>query len=1577
MSIGRKFMVAIGIALMLVTAVTVFLTTSFERREEEERIGHMSRMAAAFTEQCITMAMLEKNDRKLDKKLTDIKNSCELVLNIWVVDRAGTVRHATDPSSRGSELLPSGFLSAPTALSFRQFPTDPQRYRSVQMLANKPACHQCHGSQARYNGAIVIDLALAETNEQIRKEVQGIAAILLAGLFILGGLIALLWKYLVSKRLQAVIGTVRQVREGIFGAEFADRRPDELTGLEADVNRMAQAIQARDAEKESLVSELTSVNAAMKNEIVMRMQSEAMLQEQKIFSDALVQSSAVATFVLDTDHRVIIWNKACERLTGVPAASMVGTRDQWRPFYRASRKTLADVVLDGEGQDLSGLYQTSSRSTLSEQALHAEGWYENLNGKGRYIIFDAAPIHCSTGELCAVMETLQDVTGQKQMENALVASEAKLRTIIETEPECVKLMSLDGVILEMNRAGLDLLEAESLEQIIGRPMLSFITPEHQPSVVHHLGGLSRGEQETASFEIVGLKGTRRWLESRGAPLRDGKGEVYALLTVTRDVTERQLWERRLQEQLQFMQTLMQTIPMPVFYKDRSGRYQGCNKAFEEFLGITREQLIGKTVYDIAPTELADEYRRKDNELFANPGIQVYEHPIKRRDGSLRHVIFNKATFSEENGIVTGMLGVMHDITERKQAEAALQESETRFRELAGLLPQPIYEADLQGTILFGSRSAFDYFGYGPEELGQVGMADLLVPEDRERAQRNLEELLRGAPSQGHEYRAQRKNGAVFPVLVFSAAVVRDGKPVGFRGVILDISERKRVEDALVRTNETLQALFKASPLAVVTFDAAGMVGEWNPAAQRIFGWPEDEVKGRFNPIVPSGQKQEFLDLLERVMHDEILMSLELVRQRKDGTAVTVSLSSAPIRNERNEITGIISMIEDITDRKRAETIIRRNYDTQTAINWILHISLENLPVDRMLKQALDLILSIPWLSFESRGAIFLVPEGTDTLVMEAERGLSAGIKEACRSVPFGKCLCGRAAARGEVTFADHVDDRHEITYAGMGPHGHYCVPIKHGPRVLGVITIYIKEGHVRDQKEVEFLDAIAKALAGVIRRSRAEQALKESEKRYRSLAEAAHDVIFIVDREGRIEYINSFGAELFGRKGEELRSSTIEHLFRPVITEAERAHFAAVLQTGHSLYTENIFAEARRGTWLGTWLVPLKDDAGHVDSVLGVARDITERKRTEEERGRLITDLQGALNLISRSHKEWQDTFDSIRDMIAIIDKDFRILKANTAFAAYFGLHPKDVIQKPCYQFHHRSSGPVFNCPHVRTLSENGVFSEEMVDAATNKVLRLTTFPYCAPDGTIIGSIHISRDVTGEKEQEMRLIMSERLAALGQMASGIAHEINNPLASIAGCSEGLLSRIKKDQYDRKLFETYLNIIQEETFRCKSITTAMLSFVRKTTYEKKEMSLNQAVDRTMEILSFQGRMKGVEIVRRYQEPLVTVSANEGELRQVFLVLLTNALDAMQDKGTLTLETGNADGKAFVRITDSGPGIAAEHLNRIFDPFFTTKAEQGGTGLGLSIARKIMMNHNGSIEASSVPDQGSTFTVTLPA
>jgi len=179
--------------------------------------------------------------------------------------------------------------------------------------------------------------------------------------------------------------------------------------------------------------------------------------------------------------------------------------------------------------------------------------------------------------------------------------------------------------------------------------------------------------------------------------------------------------------------------------------------------------------------------------------------------------------------------------------------------------------------------------------------------------------------------------------------------------------------------------------------------------------------------------------------------------------------------------------QHFTDWKRAEEEVHRNYNTQTTINSILRLSLENIPLEEILKRTLTLILSIPWLVFESRGCIFLVEDTHEVLVMKAQNGLAKPIQMSCAQVPFGKCLCGRTASTGEIYFADHIDDSHEINYEGIIRHGHYCVPIMFGGRILGVLNIYVKEGHHRNEREEEFLTAIANTLAGIIIRNRGEK----------------------------------------------------------------------------------------------------------------------------------------------------------------------------------------------------------------------------------------------------------------------------------------------------------------------------------------------------------------------------------------------------------------------------------------------------------------------------------------------------------
>jgi two-component system NtrC family sensor kinase len=469
------------------------------------------------------------------------------------------------------------------------------------------------------------------------------------------------------------------------------------------------------------------------------------------------------------------------------------------------------------------------------------------------------------------------------------------------------------------------------------------------------------------------------------------------------------------------------------------------------------------------------------------------------------------------------------------------------------------------------------------------------------------------------------------------------------------------------------------------------------------------------------------------------------------------------------------------------------------------------------------------------------------------------------------------------------------------------------------------------------------------------------------------ELISIVDREGNIVKANQALMNYFGVSQEELQDKKYFDLFRGQdMVGGSGPNQGRTMDISHPM--EEIVDKEGRTFTLSVF--PFAYPETDFKGAILVARDITERKGLEEERERLISELKNTLSKVSRSQEMWQDTFDAIGDLISIHDSNFNILKVNRSFADYFGIHPRDAIGKKCYEFFHAENPDLPDCPHRITLNERRPATAEQYNPKTSRIFRVSTFPFTIPESETGGSIHIARDITDEKDKETRLIMSERLAALGQMASGVAHEINNPLAAILGCAEGLLARIGKGQFDKELFENYLKIIEEEISRCKSITTSMLSFVRKTTYEKKAIDVREEIERTLEIIGFQGRLKNVKLIKNYSPDVPLIYGNPGELRQALIAIVTNALDAMRDEGVLTVDTGKEGEKVFLKISDSGPGIPREIVDKIFDPFFTTKSESGGTGLGLSIANKIINNHNGSIKVSSAMGVGTTFTIFLP-
>jgi signal transduction histidine kinase len=266
------------------------------------------------------------------------------------------------------------------------------------------------------------------------------------------------------------------------------------------------------------------------------------------------------------------------------------------------------------------------------------------------------------------------------------------------------------------------------------------------------------------------------------------------------------------------------------------------------------------------------------------------------------------------------------------------------------------------------------------------------------------------------------------------------------------------------------------------------------------------------------------------------------------------------------------------------------------------------------------------------------------------------------------------------------------------------------------------------------------------------------------------------------------------------------------------------------------------------------------------------------------------------------------------------------------------------------------------------------------KVLRFTAAPLDAAGAEGGHVVLLVEDVTRAKQLERQMLLTERLTTAGRLAAGVAHELNNPLATIAGCAESLSSRLADQALAARPeladFPGYLKLIEEEAFRCKEITGSLLQFVREPGHRRAPTDLNTLVHKTIELLSRQSRFAGSTFATDLDPELAPVVVNEGQVRQVFLGIASNALEAMDGRGRLTIRTRRRGDDVHAEFADEGPGIPPDVLPRIFDPFFTTKPPGQGTGLGLAIAQSIVADHGGRIEVEPAVAGGTVFRVVLP-
>jgi len=460
--------------------------------------------------------------------------------------------------------------------------------------------------------------------------------------------------------------------------------------------------------------------------------------------------------------------------------------------------------------------------------------------------------------------------------------------------------------------------------------------------------------------------------------------------------------------------------------------------------------------------------------------------------------------------------------------------------------------------------------------------------------------------------------------------------------------------------------------------------------------------------------------------------------------------------------------------------------------------------------------------------------------------------------------------------------------------------------------------------------------------------------------------VTIADINRRILEINEAGLRMQGAndKSELLGIDPFE-VIAPEDREKALEIMAKVLEVGHIRNVQyHVLRKDGSKILIETSVSVMKGEKGEAKAIVAVARDITERRRLEEA--------------LRRSEERLRRYLESSPDGIYVSDLKGNFIYGNNAAERLIGYMKEELIGKSFLDLGVLPPEQVLKAAQLLELNTagkpTGPDEFELIRKDGSRVwVEISTYPITEGGSTEV--IGIARDITKRKHMEQQLQLAGRLAAVGELAAGVAHELNNPLAVIQGYSELLTSRQDLDESVRKDVDT----IYREALRASKITKNLLSFARQHDPEKRYISINEVVEKTLELRAHQMKVNNIELVTELQPDLPGTMADFYQMQQVFTNIVINAEQAMADAnggGKLVVRTQRLDNFVQVSFADNGPGISEENLKRIFDPFFTTKDVGKGTGLGLSICYGIVQAHQGRMYARSKLGEGAAFFVEIP-
>jgi two-component system NtrC family sensor kinase len=538
-----------------------------------------------------------------------------------------------------------------------------------------------------------------------------------------------------------------------------------------------------------------------------------------------------------------------------------------------------------------------------------------------------------------------------------------------------------------------------------------------------------------------------------------------------------------------------------------------------------------------------------------------------------------------------------------------------------------------------------------------------------------------------------------------------------------------------------------------------------------------------------------------------------------------------------------------------------------------------------------------------------------------------------------------------------------------------------GQKLCMEVSIVTPQGHV---KESEVCIAPTQTEDGQIKtyayvrditvRKRYEKDLKDSEEKLRRLFERVRHGLFISSREGKFLDCNQAMIEMLGYSSKEelLNIDLARNLY---VHPEDRTKFQAQMERDGFVKDYEVEFRRKNGDKITVLLTsyPLRDDKGEIVGYEGINLDISERKRIEEE--------------LRETNEFFRNLIESSVDGIIATDMKGRIFIFNKGAETITGYKAEEVVGKiPIGEFYPKGMAKEVMDKLRSPESGGGGKLTPVQLTVLNKTKELIPIQLSAAlvydrTGKEIASVGIFTDLRPRlnmekklQETHLQLVSSEKMASLGKLAAGIAHEINNPLGGILIYSSLLMEDLPEKDSKR---EDLARIVQEAG-RCKEIVKSLLEFARQSEPRMEPVDINRAITDDLFFLENQALFHNIRIDKHLDPSLPRALGNAGQLKQVFMNIIINAAEAMHGNGELTITTSaSRDGKTiFMEFSDTGEGIPEENLSRIFEPFFTTKDIGKGTGLGLATSYGIIESHGGKISVKSRVDEGATFTIELP-